>query len=415
MEPTCSGRPPAEKSTRPAQRLLAETQIKAARPAAKPYKLSDAGGLVLLVQPNGAKLWRYRFWLHDKEGVLSLGRYPDVSLKRARELHREARSLVADGINPVHQRKDLKIEASREESRKVLGTFQAVASAWEEKVSIGCRPATNRQRHGEVKNHLLPVFKDRFISSITRLEVSTVLLKLNKQAPESTRNIRRHLAGIFEHAIDIGFLGSNPVPSRRMLGTRQARHHPALPNSKLGQFLRDLDNSKVNSGTRTAMLLLLMTACRKNEVVKGKWSEIDFEKRSWTIPAERMKAKKDHWVPLSAQAVRLLQSLREQVPSSRTHLFPNKKDPSRAMADRSLNAVLERLNYGDEATPHGMRAAFSTHFNGIGANADVVEHCLAHGPANKVRAAYNRHAYEVERRNMLQEWANHLDAMRSSD
>ena len=157
---------------------------------------------------------------------------------------------------------------------------------------------------------------------------------------------------------------------------------------------------------------MLLTACRKAEVIEGQWDEVNLEGAQWEIPAERMKAKRAHWIPLSTQAVALLTRLRELVPANREHLFPNRVDPRRPMANRSLNALMERLGFSGEGTPHGMRASFSTHFNSLGGNIDVIEHCLAHVPANAVRAAYNRHAYQDERRAMLQQWANRLDQLR---
>jgi integrase len=387
------------------QRQLTETQVKNAKAREAPYKLTDPGGLLLLVQPTGTKLWRYRFTLNGAEGMLAMGRYPDIGLKRARELHQDARKLVAAGVNPVHQRQREKLQTN-------LSTFGALATAWQAKTKSRLREATINQRAREVGKDLLPKFKQRPIGSITRLELASHLTTVEKRAPETARNLRTHLNAIFEHAIDVGLISANPTPPRRILQSRQSTHHLALPASRMGNFLRALDASRINDETRIAMLLVLLTACRKDEVISAEWAEIDFKAMSWTIPASRMKTKRDHWVPLSTQALTLLRQLRKLVPNEREHLFPNRVDPSRPMANRSLNAVLGRLGYGGESTPHGMRAAFSTHFNMAGDDVDVIEHCLAHAPANKVRAAYNRHAYQAERRAMLQSWADHLDAQR---
>jgi len=160
------------------------------------------------------------------------------------------------------------------------------------------------------------------------------------------------------------------------------------------------------------MLLVVLTACRKAEVTGARWSEFDLKAAEWEVPADRMKAGRAHWVPLSRQAVRQLMALRSLVPTNSVFLFPNRVDPRRPMADRSLNALMERLGFSGDGTPHGMRAAFSTHFNATGASVDVIEHCLAHVPGNRVRAAYNRHAYQDERRTLLQAWANHVDRLR---
>ena len=186
---------------------------------------------------------------------------------------------------------------------------------------------------------------------------------------------------------------------------RRQQNHPALGPSHLGGFMHSLDETEsLSQHTRIAMRLLVLTACRKNEVVCGRWSEVDLVAAEWEIPADRMKAGRAHWVPLCSQAVYWIRELRTFVPDESVYLFPNRVDPSRPMADRSLNAVMERLGLSGKGTPHGMRAAFSTYFNATGANVDVIEHCLAHAPANRVRAAYNRHPYQDERRAMLQAW-----------
>lgn len=387
-------------------RQLTETQVKNAKAALAPYKLTEPGGLFLLVQPSGTKLWRYRFTLNGVEGMLALGRYPDITLKRVRELHQDARKLVASGINPVHHRQQAKLQVN-------LSTFGALTASWRVVTDGRLRPATVTQRERELKNDLLPKFQNRPVASITRVELATHLTAVEKRAPETARNLRTHLNAIFEHAIDVGLLTANPTPPRRVLGSRHPKHHLSLPSDRMGNFLRALDASRTNVETRAAMLLVLLTACRKNEVISAEWKEFDLAGRSWTIPAARMKAKHEHWVPLSDQAIKLLKELRQKASDDRVHLFPNRIDPSRPMANRSLNALLERLGFGGESTPHGMRAVFSTHFNKLGANIDVIEHCLAHVPLNRVRAAYNRHAYHDERREMLQAWADHLDGERA--
>lgn len=392
-------------SSQPASRILTETQVKAAKPQLKAYKLADPGGLVLLVQPNSAKLWRYRFTLNGTEGMLALGRYPDITLKRARELHQEARKLVANGVNPVHHKQQASL-------KNALSNFGTLAQAWQDTSSTKIRQATIDQRRRELDKHLLPRFKSRDANSLTRPELAQFLTTLSKTIPETARNLRSHLSAIFEYGIDTGLVTTNPTPPPRILRARQPKHHLSLAADRTGNFLRALDNCQATEETRVAMLLVLLTACRKNEVVEAEWSEFDFKNMFWTIPAYRMKAKREHWVPLSKQAMALLKNLQE-LTGNRKHLFPNRIDPTRPMANRTLNALLERLGYGGESTPHGMRASFSTHFNKQGANVDVIEYCLAHTSLNKVRAAYNRHAYQDERRAMLQSWADYVDTCRT--
>ena len=262
----------------------------------------------------------------------------------------------------------------------------------------------------------MPQLKDRAITGLTRLELTAALKQVELRAPEVARNLRNYLWGIFEYAIDSGLLENNPVPPVRVLRKRNQTNHPALSTGLLGEFLRKLDAiTTINEQTRIAMLLVVLTACRKAEVTGARWSEFNLEAAEWEVPADRMKAGRAHWVPLSRQAIRQIEALRSIVPAASEFLFPNRVDPKRPMADRSLNALMERLGFSGDGTPHGMRAAFSTHFNGIAANVDVIEHCLAHVPNNRVRAAYNRHAYQAERRELLQAWADQVDKLRLNE
>ena len=398
------------------QKMLSTLKVKTAKPNGRTYKLADGGGLYLLVRSNGSKLWRYKFRVNGTEGLLALGTFPEVGLAEARDLHANARKQVARGISPVQARRDDKTIQAKHQLERVKGAFGTVCTDWREATDAALRPSTQRQRKREIDNDLLPKLKNRPIGSVTRLELTALLKDVEQRAPEVARNLRNHLWGIFEYAIDSGMIENNPVPPVRVMRKRKQKNHAALSEGQIGAFLRSLDETtRINEETRIAMLLVLLTACRKAEVIEGRWDEIDLDGAQWEIPASRMKAGRPHWIPLSSQAVALLGRLRAIVPLEREHLFPNRVDSGRPMANRSLNALMERLGYSGEGTPHGMRAAFSTYFNGLDGNADVIEQCLAHVPANAVRAAYNRHAYRDERRKLLQQWADHLDRLRTSD
>lgn len=393
--------------------MLTAVQIKSAKPAAKAYKLADSGGLFLLVTPGGKKYWRYKFRIGGVEGLDALGAFPEVSLAEARQAHAESRRSVAQGINPVQARNARKQALAQEYLERKQGSFAAVAAEWAEATAEGLRPATLGQRKREINNDLLPKFRSRQIKSIKRVEITALLKAVERRAPEVARNLRNHLWGIFEHAIESGLIDANPVPSIRLMKKRDQTNHPALSLDQIGQLLVQLDDrSLMADQTRIAMLLVMLTACRKSEIINGRWVEIDLDAGEWEIPAERMKANRAHWVPLSPQTVELLRELRKLTPDGQEFLFPNRRDPKRPMANRSLNAVLERLGYSGIGTPHGMRAAFSTHFNSIRADKDVVEICLAHSPMGRTRGAYNRHEYMDERRTMLEEWAKKLDELR---
>ena len=337
--------------------MLTTVKIKTAKPQERPYKLADSGGLYLLVQPNGSTLWRYKFRINGVEGKRALGAFPEVSLAEARSLHAEARLLVAQGTTPLQAQQDKEIAQAQEQLERVKGTFSAIVSDWNTATSASLRASTVKQRNREIDNDLLPKLKNRAIGSITRLELTAQLKVVEQRAPEVARNLRNHLWGIFEYAIDSGLIENNPVPPVRVMKKRTQTNHPALSEKQIGAFLRTLDGSgRINEETRIAMLLVLLTACRKAEVIEGQWDEVNLEGAQWEIPAERMKAKRAHWIPLSTQAVALLTRLRELVPANREHLFPNRVDPRRPMANRSLNALMERLGFSGEGTPHGMRA-----------------------------------------------------------
>jgi integrase len=396
--------------------MLTALKIRTAKPAERAYKIAAGGGLFLLVQPNGSKLWRYKFRLQGVEGLQALGPFPEVGLAAARAAHAASRQLVASGINPVQARRSERESKALATMHRDKGSFESLYADWDAATSVGLRAGTVDQRRREIDKDLVPAFRGRPVASITRLELTSTLKAVEARAPEVARNLRNHLWGIFEHAIDSGLIEDNPVPPVRVLRKRNQQSHPALDPSQLGAFMRALDETEsLSQQTRIAMRLVVLTACRKNEVICGSWSEIDLDAAEWEIPAERMKARRAHWVPLSRQAVQWLRELRTIVPEESDLLFPNRVDQTRPMADRSLNAVMERLGLSGQGTPHGMRAAFSTYFNATGANIDVIEHCLAHVPANRVRAAYNRHQYQQERRAMLQAWADFLDSRSSTE
>lgn len=391
--------------------MLSTLQIKSAKPRDRAFKLADTGGLYVLVQPSGSKLWRYKFRIGRVEGLQALGSFPEVGLAEAREKHAKSRKLVEQGIHPVQERKRRREERAIEYLNRDKGAFGAICAQWDDATSVDLAAGTVKQRRREIKNDLLPKLKDRAIASITRLELTAILKDVEKRAPEIARNLRNYLWGIFEYAIDSGLLEINPVPPVRILKKRKQKNHAALSTAQIGEFLGAMDFGVNELSTRIAMRLMMLSACRKVEATGAEWTEFDLKRGGWEIPGERMKAGHPHWVPLPRQAIELLTELRAIVPKGQKYLFPNRRDASRPMAGRTLNALMERLGFGGKGTPHGMRAAFSTHFNGRHANADVIERCLAHVPANAVRAAYNRHAYRKERRAMLQQWADYLDVL----
>jgi integrase len=399
-------------ATPPRRRELSVKQIEAAKPRPKAYKLPDSRGLVLVVEPNGSRLWRFRFWLHEKEGMLAVGRYPDVGLAQARERCEAARKLVAQGINPVKQAQQAKREATLRQQLSSVGSFGETCKAWRELTDGDLRPSSLRQREREIDNDLLPTLRGLLVSDITRLELSALLDKVRDRAPETARNLRTHLSAIFEYAIGKGLTSANPTPPRSYMGKRKQTNHAKLPDDQMGDFLLKIDGAEGTARmTRIAMLLTVLTASRKDEIISAEWREVDWSEKQIVIPGERMKGKLPHIIPLSTQAVALLTELRDMEPRKRVHLFPNRRDADRPMANRSLNAVLERLGFGGIATVHGFRSAFSTHMNERKEHSDAIEMALAHKRPG-IKGIYDKAAHLGERRILLQRWADHLDAER---
>ncbi|HDR9161779.1 TPA: tyrosine-type recombinase/integrase [Burkholderia vietnamiensis] len=397
---------------------ITDTALRNAKPRESDYKLSDGNGLPglhLLVKATGAKLWRYKFHLHGREGLLSIGAYPAVTLAAAREAHRAACALVAAGINPVHARKDERERVTQEKKQAERGAFATVLQDWRDAADKHLAPSTVSQRSREIAKHIEPEFKSKSITTITRADLAELLARVEKKTPEVARNLRGYLFQIFEHAIGAGVLNANPMPPARPRRGAQARsrtqvHHAAMDIGRIPGFLAALDASSCNPETRAAMKLVLLTAVRKVEATGACWSEFDLDAGEWNVPAARTKARRAHWVPLSHQAVALLRELHELTGHGK-YLFPHRDRAHTPMTGNALNAAMNRIGYGDAATVHGFRSVFSTHFNGLHANPDVVERCLAHAPENEVRAAYNRHQYADERRQMMQDWADYLDGL----
>jgi hypothetical protein len=239
--------------------MLSTLKVKSAKPEARAYKLADSGGLYLLVQPIGSKLWRYKFRDCGTEGLQALGAFPEIGLAEARGLHTDARKLVVQGINTIQARRDEKIVKAQEQLERINGVFATVVADWNAATAADLKPSTVRQRKREIDNDLLPTLKSRQIGIITRLELTTLLKGVEKRAPEVARNLRNHLWGVFEYAIDSGLIANNPVPPVRVLKKHNQKNHPALSDKQIGDFLRTLDNTgRINEEMRIAMVLVLL-------------------------------------------------------------------------------------------------------------------------------------------------------------
>jgi integrase len=387
---------------------LSDAKVRNAQPRIKPYKIADGEGLFLLITPAGGKYWRLKYFFAGKEKLLALGVYPDVTLGDARHRRAQARKVLAAGNDPGEARK----EAKRLAVSKSGNAFEVVAREWLEMRKHEWTPGHFRAKRCQVETHVLPKLGKRPIAEITAPEVLAMARVVEGRGTLHTaRRVMQVTGQIFMYAIATGRAERNPVPDLR--GTLKApivNHYSFLRESDLPVYLRKVGAYDGSPQTQLALRLLLLTFVRTNELRAAEWTEIDFDKAEWRIPAERMKMRELHIVPLSRQALSVVWEL-EKCSGKRRFVFPNEHNPANFMSENTMLFALYRMGYHSRATGHGFRSTASTILNEHGFRADVIERQLAHGERNKVRAAYNHAQYLPERREMMQWWADHLDEL----
>ncbi|MFH2140166.1 MAG: tyrosine-type recombinase/integrase [Pseudomonadota bacterium] len=409
--------------------MLTDTQCRNAKPKDKPYKLSDEKGLYLEVKPSGVKSWRYRFEFDSegqrKESTFTIGEYgasasgetPEqakvrrdrgiFSLSEARDARAEARSLVKQGLNPVRNRELTRLKVQHEASDLVEGLANEWLALrdWEE--------VTKKHRLAMLSRVVFPRIGNFPIRQVTPAHVLDILTKAGKENGLTVRDeAKRTLYGIFELAVETERADANPVRQwRGVLPANKTQHKTPLSKEEIGQFLRDLAGYERNFQTVAAFKLMWMTLCRPSEVTGARWNEISLENATWTIPAERMKKRKEHKVSLPRQAVQLLQDIKG-VTGHRDLVFPNRDDRSKPMTDATLRMALKYLNWSTKYSPHATRTTGSTRLHEMGFHSDWIERQLAHADQNKVRSTYNHADYFSDRVKMMQHWADCLDEMR---
>jgi integrase len=385
---------------------LSDAKVRNAKPKAKPYKIADGEGLFLLITPAGGKYWRLKYFFAGKEKLLALGVYPDVALADARERRAQARRVLANGRDPGEARKEAKRVAVLESAN----SFEVVAREWFEKRRHEWASSTADTMLGRLEQHILPKLGQRPIADIGPPEVLATLRVIESRgALETARRMMQICGKIFMYAIATGRAERNPVPDLRgALKTPVVKHHSFLQASDLPAYLGKLEEYDGSLQTKLALRLLLLTFVRTTELRGAQWTEIDWDKAEWRIPAERMKMRELHIVPLSRQAIAVLREL-EKHSGDRQYVFPNGHKPAAFMSENTMLYALYRMGYHSRATGHGFRSTASTILNEHGFRADVIERQLAHGERNSVRAAYNHAQYLPERREMMQWWADYLD------
>lgn len=387
---------------------LTDTAARQAKPKEAAYKLADSGGLYLLVQPNGAKYWRLKYRIASKEKVLALGVYPEVKLAEARAKRDEAKKLISSGIDPIAARR----EEERQQKIRAGNSFEAIAREWHEQQRGRWTDDTAGRAIALLEADLFPSLGDRPITEITAPMVLEAVRKVEKRGAldVASRALQRAKA-VFRYAIQTGRAEYNPASDLAgALKTRKVEHRAALGRSELPELLRKIEAYDGQPVTRLALRLVVLTFVRSRELREASWEEFDLDRAEWRIPAERMKMRAPHIVPLSAQAVATLKEL--QLLTGRYPLvFPGQNDHERPMSENTLLYAMYRMGYHGRATVHGFRATASTILNESGFRHDAIERQLAHAERNKVRAAYHRSEYLEERKKMMQWWADFLDGI----
>ncbi|WP_460824375.1 tyrosine-type recombinase/integrase [Lysobacter olei] len=386
---------------------MTDAAIRSARPKPKPYKLADGNGLFLMVSPTGAKLWRYRYRIGGSENLFAIGAYPEVSLQLAREQREAARRLVKEGIHPAKHRKAARLVSAAE----AANTFEAVAKEWIAQNRTHWSAYYCRQVETVLTNDVFPQVGGLPMRSVTAAHLLAILKAIEaREAPSIALLARQWVSAIFRYAV--ATLRADVDPAAALRGAvrkPKTRHKRPLSRNELALFVERVNATESGTLVRTALQLLLLTFVRPGELRSARWSEFDLDSAEWRIPAERMKMREAHTVPLSWQSVKLLQDLRP-FSGCRAQLFPNLRDPQRDMSPTTLNRALERMGYKGDFSAHGFRATASTILNELGYRPDVIERQLAHRERNRVRASYNQASYMPERKKMMQDWADYLDA-----
>lgn len=384
---------------------LNDPAIKAAKPADKPKKLFDEKGLFLLVKPTGAKLWRVKYRFGGREQLLSLGAYPETTLKQAREKRQKIREQVAAGIDPSAARQAAKAALAGE------GSFEALAREWYQQFSPGWTPEHAGRVWRRLEADLFPWLGERPVKELEAPELLACLRRIQARgALESAHRALQTLSQAFRYAVATGRAVRDPTADLRgALPPVRVKHFAAITDPKaIGELLRDLDGYKGSFVTRCALQLAPLLFVRPGELRQAEWSEFDLDAAEWRIPAHKMKMRHAHIVPLATQALAILQDLKTLTGRGK-YLFPGLRTADRPMCENTVNAALRRLGYDQsQMTGHGFRSMASTLLNEMGWHRDAIERQLAHAEKDGVRAAYNRAEHLPERRKMMQAWADYL-------
>ena len=384
---------------------LTDIQIKRAKPQDKPYTLNDGQGLSLLINPDGSKGWRFRFRFAGKARLMSFGSYDLVSLAEAREKREIARKQVANGIDPVEERKVQKLT----QKLSTENSFESVSREWHATKADRWTVAYREEIIKTFEQDVFPYIGKRPIGDIKPLELLEVLRRIEKRgALEKTRKVRQRCGEVFRYAIITGRAEYNPAPDlATALAVPKQQHHPFLSAEELPDFLKSLESYTGSIITKNAAKIVMLTGVRTQEMRFAGWDEINFERAVWEVPAERMKMRRPHIVPLSTQVMALFKQL-QPITGHYPYIFIGRSNRRKPISKESINQVIELLGYKGRATGHGFRHTMSTILHEHGFDSAWIEMQLAHVDKNSIRGTYNHAQYLERRREMLQWYSDYL-------
>ncbi|ENF8300768.1 MULTISPECIES: tyrosine-type recombinase/integrase [Serratia] len=387
---------------------LTDVKVRTAKPQDKPYKLADGGGLYLLVNTNGSRYWRLKYRVMGREKLLSIGVYPDISLAVARQKRDEARKVLAEGNDPSAVKK------AEKQAKKIAAenTFESIAREWHKAKADRWSLRYRDEIIDTFEKDIFPYIGLRPIAEIKPLELLETLKRMEKRgALEKMRKVRQRCGEVFRYAIITGRAEYNPAPDLAgALAVHKKKHLPFLTAQELPEFMKDLAGYTGSIITKSATYLIMYTGVRTQELRFARWEDIDLDKAMWEVPAEHMKMRRPHKVPLSRQAISLLKQLKP-ITGHYPLVFVGRNDPRKPISKESINQVIELLGYKGRLTGHGFRHTMSTILHEQGYDSTWIEMQLAHVDKNAIRGAYNHAQYLDGRRKMMQWYADYLSGM----
>lgn len=387
---------------------LTARQISTAKPLEKPYKLSDGGGLYLLVNPNGSRYWRLKYRYAGKEKLLSIGVFPDVTLAEARDKRNEAKRTLSAGQDPSG------VKQAEKEARTIAvnNSFESLALEWHQHKKASWSSGYADDILEYLRKDIFPYIGRKAITDIKPMEMLSVLKKMEERGVlDKLKKTRQACRQIFTYAVITGRAEFNPVADLAgALKSPKQQHFPHLSPPQLGPFRYAVDAYSGSVVTRIATILLMYLSVRTIELRAAEWAEFDFTKDLWQIPKERMKMRRPHLVPLPKQAKALLLELKE-ITGRGKYVFPGRNDAGKPMSEASINQVIKRIGYAGQATGHGFRHTMSTVLHEKGFSSAWIEAQLAHADRNTIRGTYNHAQYIDGRREMMQWYADYLDKL----